>query len=344
MYCITRIKKVNTRTNITQASEHNLRLRTQPNIDASKSHQNKVLLNSLDVDVSNASSLQEKLTAHYKQLGVKERKDNVLMLEFIATASPEFFKGKTAKQIEDWADHQLEFFKKEFGSQVKMAVVHQDESSPHLHIMLSTEQKSVKNYKNRYGESKKETWSLNAKRYDRQFLVDFQTRFATWNKKYGLRRGVKGSMRKHNPVKEFYKVVDKALSTDYSKVIEAAYDEVPSVLGATSKEKMIEIMKPVFNKALKQIKVVKEKFKVDAAPLMEAIEVKQKELDRLEEDLEGRKEVYKVELNAGAEKNRIIKEQQAEIARLQKEVEKLQPVKPLDNSQKFNTSNKKGLK
>lgn len=94
---ILRTAKVKSRGQITQASEHNFRLREQHNIDEKKSHQNKLLINSLGVDVSKASDLQERLTEHYNSLRIKERSDSVLMMEFVVSASPEWFVGK--KQV-----------------------------------------------------------------------------------------------------------------------------------------------------------------------------------------------------------------------------------------------------
>lgn len=168
-----------------------MRLRQQSNIDESRSEQNEILYNSLDADMTKATSIQDKLSEFYACLGIKERKDNVLMLEFVATASPDFFKGKTIEQIGRWAADQVKFMKNEFGEQLKFAVLHMDESSPHIHFLISTELKSLKRYKNQKGEFHKETWSLNAKRYDPEFLVGLQDRYAEHNGKWKLRRGSK---------------------------------------------------------------------------------------------------------------------------------------------------------
>ena len=186
---ILRTKKIKTRGNITQAAEHNFRLREQGNINSEKSNQNKIFINSLGVDTSRASDLQEKLSVFYEGLGVKERSDNVLMMEFIISASPGFFENKTPNQVEVWAKHQVEFFEKKFPGQVKIAVLHLDEKTPHLHFMVGTEIESVKKYKNQKGEFFKKSWSLNAFRYNKQFLIDLHTEHA----KFGLKRGVKGN-------------------------------------------------------------------------------------------------------------------------------------------------------
>jgi len=204
MYCITSGKKIKTRQQINSAAEHNFRISIPHNVDGKRSSQNQILVNSLGVEPSQISSLQKKLTDYYDGLGVKEKKDNVLMLEFIATASPEFFEGKTQNEIKEWADHQVNFFKNEFGEQIKLAILHLDEKTPHLHFMIGTEHKTVKRYKNQKGEFFKEGYSLNAKRYNPVFFTEFQDRFAKSNEVFGLKRGKKKAYTKKTKLKDYY--------------------------------------------------------------------------------------------------------------------------------------------
>ncbi|SDP95090.1 Plasmid recombination enzyme [Paracidovorax cattleyae] len=179
-----------------------------------------MLYNALGANTSDAADLQKKLSAHYEGLGVKERSDNVLMMEFVVSASPAFFKPRDENRINEWTKSQLEFFKKEFGSQLKMGVLHLDEKTPHVHFFIGTEFKSVKKYRNQKGEFFKESYSLNAKRYNQIYLRDMHDRYAKHNACFGLARGVRGSKKKHKPVSEFYDVVDEALNADYKKLID----------------------------------------------------------------------------------------------------------------------------
>ena len=219
----------------------------------------------MDIDVTKASDLQEKLTVFYNGLGIKEGSDNVLMMEFIVSASPEFFENKTPAQVEAWAKHQVDFFQNKFQGQVKIAVLHLDEKTPHLHFMIGTELESVKKYKNQKGEFFKKSWSLNAFRYNKQFLIDLHTEHAKHNEKFGLKRGVKGSLRNHTSLKEFYKIVDKAVNADYGKQIEKSIQSLETGLlsGKVSIEEVREKFAPMMNKVLKQNKVLREKFTMD---------------------------------------------------------------------------------
>ena len=335
---ILRVQKVKSRLQITQAAEHNFRLRAQPNINVARTPLNKVMVNSLDVDLEKASDLQEKLTSFYKGLGIKERSDNVLMMEFVVSASPEFFDKKTPAQVEAWAKHQVDFFEKKFPGQVKIAVLHLDEKTPHLHFMIGTEMESVKKYKNQKGEFFKKSWSLNARRYDKQFLIDLHTEHAKHNLKFGLKRGVKGSMRNHTSLKEFYKVVDKALKADYGKQIERSIQSLETGLlsGKVSIEEVREKFKPTINGILKQNKALKEKFALDVKKWAEDLAKKEAELDEALENVYARKTLYIEAINEKQLDAQLLQEQSQEILVLKDKLKHYEPVtiEPLNSLSK----------
>ena len=106
----------------------------------------------MKVNLTRADALQKAITGRYEALGAKERKNSVLAQEFIISASPEFFDGLSDEKVAIWAEHQLKFMKNEFGDNLQVAVLHLDEKTPHLHFLLSCEEKSLKRYKNQKGE------------------------------------------------------------------------------------------------------------------------------------------------------------------------------------------------
>ena len=59
-------------------------------------------------------------------------------MEFVLTASPEFFTDDKKKA--EWASHQIDFIRKEWGDNCKLAVIHKDESTDHIHVIISTEE------------------------------------------------------------------------------------------------------------------------------------------------------------------------------------------------------------
>lgn len=341
---ILRTEKVKSKGQITQAAEHNFRLRTQSNIDDSRTPQNCLLVNSLGVDTSKASDLQEKLSAYYKSLGIKEKSDNVLMMEFVVSASPEWFEKKSPEQINKWADHQVEFFQKKFGDQLKIGILHLDEKTPHLHFMIGTEQKTVKRYKNQKGEFFKETWSLNAYRYNPKFLTDLHTEHAQHNKVLGLKRGVEGSMRKHIDLKEFYKVVNKALSTDYQKQIEKTLETLET--GILSKKVSIEEVRekfaPMINGVLKQNKALREKYKLELQEWAQKLAEEKKLVAEEAASLAQKREVYSSAINRMQVDARVIQELESENILLKNELSKYKPAaiphKPVTEKKKSSKS------
>lgn len=268
MFCILRTKKIKSNVNINLATAHNLRLRHQGNIDKNKSCLNIVLINALNADLNDKKDFQYKLQEFYDNLKIKQKTDNVLMMEFVVSASPEFFENEcnTEDKIKEWANSQVEFFKNEYGTQLKMAVIHRDEKTPHIHFSISTELKSIKKYKNQLGEFHKETYSLNAKRYDPEYLIKLHDRFSLSNQKFGLIRGKRNSKKIHKPVKEYYndlaKIEEKITGYDkfqefYPKLKQTIIDYNNSVF------EMLELIENsnLDNETKKQVFEISGKFK-----------------------------------------------------------------------------------
>lgn len=81
----------------------------------------------------------EDINAKIKHHGIENyRSDAVVMLDSIYTASPEFFSGRHLDDIEDYFKQCLDFHTREYchgdKSLLVNAVIHYDETTPHLHI------------------------------------------------------------------------------------------------------------------------------------------------------------------------------------------------------------------
>lgn len=78
------------------------------------------------------------ITAHIHQAEVKERKDSVVMLDGVYTASADWFEQHTAEEADEFFRACLDFHVQAFcggdRSLVINAVVHKDETTPHLHV------------------------------------------------------------------------------------------------------------------------------------------------------------------------------------------------------------------
>lgn len=338
MYAILRTKKLKSRSQITQASEHNLRIRVHRNIDSSRSNQNTILHDPLHIDTADATSFQARLSKYYSDLGIKEKKNNTLAFEYVATASPEFFANKEPDAVKIWAADQTKFMLKEFGSRLKFGILHLDEKTPHIHFFVSTELKSVKKYKNQKGEFHKETWSLNSEGIDPDYLRGLQTRYALENKKWGLRRGVVGSKRTNLPLKKFYAMVDNVMQTSYKAKIDEMIDRIELSIGErlsieTIRNKIREHLTPYINGMTKQQKAIKEVLKLDLHKLQTELIKQQAEVAQEREEISRRREVYSDAINSRTapitiESQRILR---AERARLDSEKEGLAQLREIYN-------------
>lgn len=114
----------------------------------------------------------------------KIKDDAVLMTSFILGSDKEFFDGITLETQKQFFSDCTEFFAERYGKEnVVSAVVHLDESTPHLHLNLMPVTGG----------------RLCAKElFDRTALRELQTDFyEVVGKKYGLKRGKEGSTAKH---------------------------------------------------------------------------------------------------------------------------------------------------
>ena len=297
---------------------HNLRDKTnkEPNIDQSKTHLNEVLIDKFDLESTKdfGGGYAKKLTNYYDSLGIKQRKDAVQAMEFVLTASPEFFK-ENPKKAKEWVQHQVDFMKKEFGKNLKFAVLHKDESSDHIHFVVSTEITKTQKFKNRHGTCEKEVTSLNAKRFNRNFLIDLHTRYAKHNEKFGLIRGVRGSEADHLSLKEHRKAVSEAETADYAKDVDKQIDKVfggKNLLGLPKTFNANEIKEgftPFLNTLIKKQKHLKAK----AEKTNKSVIASAQELAKEKQNLADLKSDYFDAVNSKAQDLRTIAELQKEL-------------------------------
>ncbi|HDR9122895.1 TPA: plasmid recombination protein [Burkholderia vietnamiensis] len=183
-FAIARVGKLNSWGKVGAAGGHNLRTRPTPNANADRTPDNVVLHGPDDL----AAAVRDRLDAAGVTPG---RKDAVLAAEFVLTASPEFFEGKTPEQVRAWADSQTEFLAQRYGPNFVQAVLHLDETTPHVHaavIPITDDGRlSMKDYIG-----------------GRQNLRNLQTDYAKAMAVHGLQRGVEHSVAEHKTIKEFY--------------------------------------------------------------------------------------------------------------------------------------------
>lgn len=183
------MNKIKTRSHLNSAVSHNLRLAEVQNADPDKTHLNQNYTKSKSYgDI--VARLENKFIKH----NVKLRKDSVQVCEFILTASPEFFLNHPDKKNE-WIKQNIEFIKQEFKDNILNVVLHEDETTPHFHVLMTPiTQDNRLSCKDLYGGSSK--------------LSSLQTRYANSMKPLNLKRGAENSAAQHTTVKEFYSLIN----------------------------------------------------------------------------------------------------------------------------------------
>ena len=182
-FAILRLQKLKTFADVGGSLSHNYRNRETLNADADRTH-----LNDHDLDTN-----EKCMSAIRDRIPEKRRKDAVLCIEHLITASPEWDGWGTSKETE-FFEQSKKWLENKYGKKnVVSTTVHRDETTPHLVAYVVPVDE--------------ETGRLNAKKYiggSRHTLSQMQTDFAVEVKDLGLDRGVQGSKAKHTSIQEYY--------------------------------------------------------------------------------------------------------------------------------------------
>ena len=188
-YAIMRCEKLSARGNIGASLQHAFRERDTPNADPSKTPENDMM--------ANAQSTAEAMAKMEELLPEKHRKDAVRCVEYVFTASPEWFDQAAPGQQQEFMDRSLEWLGEKYGQDnIIAAVVHKDEATPHLSAFVVP---------------KTDDGRLSAKEFigNREQMRQDQTTFAEKVQDLGLERGIEGSRATHEKVKSHYAALNQ---------------------------------------------------------------------------------------------------------------------------------------
>ena len=195
--------------------KHNLRLHDVKNADPEKRHLNEVLIGEenlrnifqLSVDEARENDREHKYKTYIDHAeetkwmvenatGRKVRKDAVLEIEVVLTYS---HAGEDTIPLDDWKKANVEWVKNYFGEDnVISAVLHQDEATPHIHVMVTPIDRES-------GQPK-----FNAKKWlgGRALMAQMQTDYAKAMEQFGLRRGEENTRASHQDLQTFYRALN----------------------------------------------------------------------------------------------------------------------------------------
>lgn len=127
MFCVMNIQK-RKRNDITGIQKEATRTATDYN--------NRVQpgMNIFNVNLIQSNNWMQDIQNEINRAGAKTRSNSVVALDAIYTASGDFFKGKSNEENDQFFRDCLRFHQRKFGHVVS-AVIHYDETTPHLHIL-----------------------------------------------------------------------------------------------------------------------------------------------------------------------------------------------------------------
>lgn len=187
-FAILRTAKLTTWGNVGGSGAHTYRVEgLAPNADSTRTRLNETLIGTYGDVVGDVRRRLAEVTEN-------PRKNAVLAIEYLLTASPAWFNGKSEKKIKEWARAQIDFLKEKHGVNLVHAVLHRDETTPHIVAYVVPEVGGRLNCRALLGGRGK--------------LAKLQTEYASAMSKFGLERGVEGSKAKRQTLKRFYSTTE----------------------------------------------------------------------------------------------------------------------------------------
>ncbi|AFZ33600.1 plasmid recombination protein (plasmid) [Gloeocapsa sp. PCC 7428] len=195
-YGICRIQKLKAGA-VGRSAKHTSRKQETPNADPTRQHIRIIG----EPDSPDAPDLETLVRQHIGNQTI--RKNAVLAVEFLLTASPEYFRPDhpglagyyEQKRLEDFQHHACAWLLNRYGERIVRAELHLDESTPHIHAYLvPLDEKGKLNCRALLGGS-------------RYRLSELQDDFATAMAPLGLERGIKGSRAKHTEISKYYAAI-----------------------------------------------------------------------------------------------------------------------------------------
>ena len=269
-YAILRVSKLSNRSEITSSAGHTYRERETLNSNPKSIKKNQHIFS------TSSSELMGKLES-ILATQAKVRKNAVLTLEYLITASPAAF-GEMSDR--NYFNDSLKFLIEKHGREnVVGASIHRDETTPHMVVYVVPIDKKGK---------------LNARSFlgGRDLLEQLQTDFAaSVGEKHGLARGIKNSSATHIKIKDFYKKINTpaidvpevkepskleaiagmvGIDTEYAISQKAANVKVSERLSQLeAKEKAFELQKKGQEALKRDLSDSREKLKLAASRLRE---------------------------------------------------------------------------
>lgn len=247
-FAVMRADKIRSAGHLANLVRHATRELPPENADPALKHLNRTL--------SGASTADGVMGAFRERWPVKRRKDAVLAIEYVMSASHDWWEQATDQQKTDFVHSSMHWLEAKYGAENIVSVtLHRDEVTPHLSVFVVP----LKNGK------------LNASAYigNRSKMAEDQTTYAAALKHLGIVRGIEKSQAEHVKPSEFYarlQRAEKLARRNVDQYLERAELPQPSLRDLTSLSGF-----------------VKKVAKAAAEPLMKLLKAQQLKIEQLEQ-------------------------------------------------------------
>jgi FtsZ-binding cell division protein ZapB len=232
-------------------SAHIERTINPKNADPERTHLNRELIEFPDGVHNRTQAIQHRLD----NAGLQRKigKNQVRAIRILLTGSNEDMKRiETEGRLGNWCDDNVEWLRKTYGKEnIVSAVLHLDETTPHIHATLvpivNTERKKKKSeaqVKKKYRKKNPNASRLSADDVmTRAKLKEYQDTYAETMAKYGLQRGIDGSEARHIGTSQYYRELfakNEQLKENIDELLKKQTDtekKLSQVKSAVSKEK-----------------------------------------------------------------------------------------------------------
>lgn len=188
-FAIMRCKKLKGMGSVASSLQHHFRERETANADPARTPENGYWV---------GKTTDETMGLLREQLPEKHRKDAVLAVEYMMTASPDWWEKATKQQQTEFVKRSGEWLIEKYGKDNVIAFgVHHDEKTPHVSAFVVP----------RTADGR-----LSAKEFigNRDKMSADQTSYAAKVADLGLERGIEGSKAKHVTIQQYYARVNAA--------------------------------------------------------------------------------------------------------------------------------------
>jgi hypothetical protein len=274
-----------------------------PNADTNKFDLNKTLIG--------GNNIEQSVKGLLKHFNVTPRKNAVLAMDGLITLSPEALKSDA--DVKKFANEATKFLKAKFGKRCVSAVLHMDETSPHIHFTTVPIEKCPK-----------KGFKLNARdQFSKSTLAQMQKDvFSHMHKAFPkLTPPMHGNKADHKKLKAFYNELDAEvdkIKKDMNKVLDGMIPELMSDI----KKRLAQAMD---NKASGEFVRTRDAIGMNAKQILDKYEANRDEIHS---------EAFKaIEVEGNSVLDRLKQQTEAKIEAVRAEVEK--------PDSKFNTKPKR---